>query len=185
MFDKLFELIAKSTRFGFALAFAGTLFIAGNIYGWWSIKLSPENTSYIIFATLLGYGILIAAALGNGFKIAYALLEVLFAWIGKRRRDRNVMDRLHELTPRQTAVLWWISRNPKALIGRLFLRASYRAKLRPKPWRSLPAQPRRTYPPSKGVDFVGKSGNAKILPTASPTQFSWCSRARLGAAIIK
>jgi hypothetical protein len=116
MFDRLFELIAKSTRFGFALAFAGTLFIAGNIYGWWPIKLSPENTSYIIFATLLGYGILIAAALANGFKIAYALLEVLFAWIGKRRRDRNVMDRLHELTPRQIAALWWISQNPKALI---------------------------------------------------------------------
>jgi hypothetical protein len=114
MFDRLFELIAKSTRFGFALAFAGTLFVAGNMYGWWPIKLSPENISYIIFATLLGYGILFAVVLANAFKIIFALLDLLVTWIGKVRRDRNVMDRLSELTPRQTVALWWISQNPTA-----------------------------------------------------------------------
>ncbi|MCS3689380.1 hypothetical protein ABIF07_003594 [Bradyrhizobium elkanii] len=116
MFDKVFELIAKSTRFGFALAFAGTVFLAGNAYGWWPIKLPPENASYIIYATLLGYGILLAAGLANGFKIAYALLELLFLWLAKKRRERNVMDRLDELTPRQIAALWWISQNPTILI---------------------------------------------------------------------
>jgi hypothetical protein len=116
MFDRLFELIAKSTRFGFALAFAGTLFVAGNIYGWWPIKLSPENISYIIFATLLGYGILVAVVLANTFKIVFALFDLLVTWIGKVRRDRNVMDRLSELTPPQTVALWWISQNPTALI---------------------------------------------------------------------
>ncbi|MFK4523109.1 hypothetical protein ABIF90_001090 [Bradyrhizobium japonicum] len=116
MFDKLFELIARSTRFGFALAFAGTVLIAGNHYNWWPITLSPENTSYIIFATLLGYGILIASALANAFKIGYALLDLLFAWIAMKRRERNVIDRLHELAPPQVAALWWISQNPTVII---------------------------------------------------------------------
>lgn len=116
MFDRLFELVAKSTHFGFALAFAGSVFVAGNHYNWWSITVSPENTSYIIFATLLGYGILLASFLANAFKMGYALLELLFAWIAMKRRERNVMDRLHELAPPQLAALWWISQNPAVII---------------------------------------------------------------------
>lgn len=116
MFDKLFEIVAKSTRFGFALAFAGTIFILGNIYNWWSIKLAPEQMSYIIFATLLGYGILLASALANGFKIAWALIDLGLTWFKDWRQNNKIMDRLHELTPRQTASLWWISQNPGALI---------------------------------------------------------------------
>lgn len=116
MFDKLFELIARSTRFGFALAFAGTVFLAGNMRNWWSIQLAPEHMSYIIFATLLGYGILLASLLANAFQIGFALLGLLFTWIGAKRRERNVMDRLHELAPPQLAALWWISQNPAVLI---------------------------------------------------------------------
>lgn len=116
MFDKLFELIVRSTRFGFALAFAGTVFLAGNKYGWWPITLAPEHVSYIIYATLLGYGILVAVGLANLFKIGFALLDLLFAWIGAKRRERNVMDRLDELAPPQVAALWWISQNPTVLI---------------------------------------------------------------------
>jgi hypothetical protein len=116
MFDKLFELVARSTRFGFALAFAGTVFVAGNTYGWWPIKLPPPYISYIIYATLLGYGVLLAALLANAFKISFALLDLLFTWIGAKRRELNVMDRLHELAPPQVAALWWISQNPNVLI---------------------------------------------------------------------
>jgi len=112
MFDKLFELVAKSTGFGFALAFSGTVFLAGNRYDWWSVTLKPEQTFYIIMATLLGYGILIASALANGFRICLALADLGWAYLNARRKDNLVMDRLHELTPRQIAPLWWISQNP-------------------------------------------------------------------------
>lgn len=113
MFDKLFELIARSTRFGFALAFAGTLFIAGNIYGWWPIKFSPENTSYIIFATLLGYGILVAAALAHGFKIAYALFDLLIAWISLDSISTSIHGRTYKVIFFQRFLFQsWIIRSP-------------------------------------------------------------------------
>jgi hypothetical protein len=121
MFDKLFEIVAKSTRFGFALAFAGTIFILGNKYEWWSIKLAPDQTSYIIFATLLGYGILVASALANGFRLAWAVADLGWTAFRYWRQNNNIMDKLHELTPRQTAALWWISQNPNVIIhGSIF-----------------------------------------------------------------
>jgi hypothetical protein len=117
VFDKLLELLTKSTLLGFALAFAGTIFFGGNRYGWWNVPLTPDQSFYLGVATLLGYGIVVGSALANGFRIAFALLDLLFTWIGKVRRERAVMDRLNELTPRQLGALWWISQHPDALIN--------------------------------------------------------------------
>jgi hypothetical protein len=80
------------------------------------IKLAPEQTSYIIFATLLGYGILLASALANGSLILWHLSELLWLWLKRWRQNRNIMDRLDELTPRQLASLYWISQNPGARV---------------------------------------------------------------------
>lgn len=116
MFDKLFEIVAKSTRFGFAVAFAGTVFLVGNKYGWWSVKLAPEQTSYIIFATLLGYGVLIAAVFANGFRIVWGFCEVLVLRLQQWWKNRNIMSRLDELTPNQLKAIYWISENPGAQV---------------------------------------------------------------------
>jgi hypothetical protein len=92
MFDKLFEFIINSSRFGFALAFAGTIFLFGNKADWWSITLSPEHASYIIFATLLGYGMLLARVLSSGSLILWNIGEVLWLANKRWRENRNVMS---------------------------------------------------------------------------------------------
>lgn len=116
MFDKLFEFIVKSTTFGFALAFAGSVFLAGNKYNWWDISLSPEHTSYILYATLLGFGMLLARFLANTSLILWSGGEVLILLLKRWRANRNIMERLGELTPRQLASLYWISQNPNVLV---------------------------------------------------------------------
>jgi hypothetical protein len=127
MFDKLFEFIVNNTRFGFALAFAGTIFLYGNKADWWSITLAPEHTSYIIFATLLGYGMLLARLISVGSLILWNVGEVLWLANKRWRENRNVMGRLDELTPLQLASLYWISQNPNARVFGSLLDDPFRA----------------------------------------------------------
>lgn len=110
MFDKLLEVLSKSDKIGFALVFAaGGIFLGRHFWPQHFSVLSNDMLGWIMFAGLLGTGLLIwniTAAIYKGFKL-------LGRRISKWRYDQNVLARLNTLMPLEAETLLWMLVNNK------------------------------------------------------------------------
>jgi hypothetical protein len=113
-FDKLLDILRASNKIGFALLFAGSVMLIGQAYHLWPYSMPQEQLGYVLFATLLGGGVLLASFLAGAGQISAALAGLAWAAFSAWRLRQNVMSRLSELLPRDVIALYWIANHKDA-----------------------------------------------------------------------
>lgn len=107
-YNRRLDILSRSKVIAFALLFAGVITFYGQHRGWWPLTLLTDQLGWVMFAMLLGAGVLVANFLAWLPKFALLIFTAVELWWIKQ----NVMSRLSRLTIQECSALLWIAHNP-------------------------------------------------------------------------
>jgi hypothetical protein len=124
--NRLLDILSRSKIIAFALLFAGAFTFYGQHRAWWPFTLLTEQLGWVMFAMLLGAGVLLANFLAWLPKLGLLLYSAVELWWIRQ----NVMSRLPRLTIPERSALLWIAHNPKEQIHGSPLEEPFRGLIR-------------------------------------------------------